>query len=79
MAHGKGYLPDFYGEPSFSRPSSRVLVPDAFYWARPTKQSDGRLTVVEVSTFFGYGTMTAAPVRRPARRSLRASFACSRA
>ncbi|TAZ26685.1 hypothetical protein ELH74_32185 (plasmid) [Rhizobium ruizarguesonis] len=63
----------------FSRvPSSRILVPDA-YWARPIKQSDGRLTVVEVSTVFGYGTMTAAPVRRPARRSLRASFARSRA
>ncbi|MGO7998140.1 hypothetical protein ACC734_37900, partial [Rhizobium ruizarguesonis] len=30
-------------------PSSRILVPDEFYWARPIKQSDGRLTVVEVS------------------------------
>ncbi|TAU38056.1 hypothetical protein ELH27_34320 [Rhizobium leguminosarum] len=29
------------------------LVPDAFYWARPLKQSDGRLTVVQISTVFG--------------------------
>lgn len=29
------------------------LVPDAFYWARPLKQSDGRLTIVQVSTVFG--------------------------
>ncbi|NKN00863.1 hypothetical protein [Rhizobium leguminosarum] len=29
------------------------LVPDAFYWARPLKQGDGRLIVVQVSTVFG--------------------------
>lgn len=29
------------------------LVPDAFYWARQLKQSEGRLTVVQLSTVFG--------------------------
>jgi hypothetical protein len=29
------------------------LVPDAFYWARPLKRSDGCLTVAPISTVFG--------------------------
>lgn len=30
-----------------------ILVPDAFYWARSQKHTDGELVVVQVSTIFG--------------------------
>jgi len=29
------------------------LVPDAFYWARSDKHTDGRTTIVQISTIFG--------------------------
>jgi hypothetical protein len=31
----------------------KSLVPDAFYWARSDKHTDGRTTIVQVSTIFG--------------------------
>ncbi|WP_354541259.1 hypothetical protein [Rhizobium sp. OAE497] len=29
------------------------IVPEAFYWARPVKQTDGALSIVQISTVFG--------------------------
>ncbi|MBO9127845.1 MULTISPECIES: hypothetical protein [unclassified Rhizobium] len=31
----------------------KSLVPDAFYWARSDKHTDGRTTIVQVSTVLG--------------------------
>ncbi|MFS2152683.1 hypothetical protein [Rhizobium sp. Rhizsp42] len=31
----------------------KSLVPDAFYWARSDKHTDGRTTIAQVSTIFG--------------------------
>ncbi|NMN70929.1 hypothetical protein [Rhizobium sp. 57MFTsu3.2] len=31
----------------------KSLVPDAFYWARSDRHTDGRTTIVQVSTIFG--------------------------
>ncbi|MBO9198341.1 hypothetical protein J5277_29895 [Rhizobium sp. 16-449-1b] len=31
----------------------KSLVPDAFYWARSDKHTDGRTTIVQVSTILG--------------------------